>query len=113
MRMAFDPRMQQNSAGIDLGAREELAKLKKFVADRVGTDIQMLSKAIEDLNRGVEEAVGVLNARLIAVERLLAGVSGGTLEAPPGEVLEAAGAQPGDENLPPEYFQGADDEGAI
>lgn len=104
----------------------ELTRLSKIVSTNVWGDIQMLTKAIDQLNRGVElalkqqnGAIAALSQRVAQLEGILAQIvraSGGTVErsADAGtvdaDVVEAANARPGDENLPPEYFEGSNEE---
>lgn len=136
----LDPRLfgapnggAQQVANGDAVARDEIAKLKAFVAQRVGADIATLSSALAALNKHVEQtfaqqlkAFAMLAQRVAQLESVVAqmvSAAGGIVErsgeATPGEVVEspavreAANVQPGDENLPPEYFQGAGDEEAI
>lgn len=118
--MNIDPRLfggnyqagmngQPNGAAGDPVARAEIAKIKNFIATRVNTDVQMLTKAISDLNGGTEEALATVMAEINEIKRALAALIGGQVSMQ-GEVVEAANVRPGDENLPPEYFQGAEDE---
>lgn len=120
--MNIDPRLfggdyqasmngQPNGAAGDPVARAEIAKLRNFIATRVSNDVQMLTKAISDLNGGTEEAFAAVMAEIGEIKRVLAALSGGSVSMP-GEVVEAANVQPGDETLPPEYFQGEDSESA-
>lgn len=119
--MNVDPRLfgsaqqvmngQSNAMAGDPVARAEIAKLKQFVAQRVGVDIQMLTKAISDLNGGTEEGFAAVMAEINEIKRALAALTGGQVSIA-GETVEAANVQPGDENLPPQYFQGAEEESA-
>jgi hypothetical protein len=105
--------VQQFAGGaVDTATRAELERLKRVVATEVYRDIQMLSKAIEELNGGTESGLAALSARIGAIERLLAQLTGAQVVHDETETREAANVQPGDENLPPEYFQGADEESA-
>lgn len=119
--MNVDPRlfgsahsvMNGQPSGIDTAARGELAhlkaeiaRLKQFIATKVGSDVALLTKAANDLNSAIER----LEGRVGALEQ---GAQFETETATvQGEVVEAANVRPGDENLPPAYFQGADEESA-
>lgn len=106
------PQRSQYADGVvDAVARAEIGKIKQVVTGQVWRDIQMLSKAITDLNDGMEDGFAQLAARVGAIERLLSQLTGGQI-VQEGTPLQAANAQPGDEDLPPEYFQGESDESA-
>lgn len=130
MNVRLDPRLfsapnggAQQVAGGDAAARAEIASLKKFIATKVGSDIATLSAALDALNKGVEGALATLVARVTQLEGVIAQMvtaAGGEVVTGDGVVVdagpavrEAANAQPGDGNLPPEYFQGAGDDEAI
>lgn len=93
----------------DIQARAEIEQVKQFLRTRVGGDIQLLSKALADLNQFVEHSVRELAARIVQIEAMLSGNVGPVPSQPGnGQVVEAANVRPGDENLPLQYFEGED-----